>query len=280
MTPVFPPHWNITNPSLIADTFSSRIWKVRLADGSPAIIKDLKPIEDIADELRGADYLAWRNGKGAARLLGREKNSMLLEYAGERMLSHVVADEGDNQATEIAAELAVELHAPSGEPLPSALLPVRDRFEALFERARQDQAAGLKTDYVQAAAIADRLFSDARDITGLHGDLHHENILLSERGWVVIDPVGLVGEVGFGVANMFYDPASRDDLCLDPQRVAQMADAFSRALSLDPRRLLDQAYAYGCLSAAWNAGDGGGTDEERRDLAIAAVIRQVRSADY
>ncbi len=41
-----------------------------------------------------------------------------------------------------------------------------------------------------------------------------------------------------------------------------MADAFSRALDVDPRRLLDQAYAYGCLSAAWNA-DG---EEEQRDL--------------
>ncbi|WP_348924280.1 aminoglycoside phosphotransferase family protein, partial [Escherichia coli] len=49
----------------------------------------------------------------------------------------------------------------------------------------------------------------------------------------------------FGAANMFYDPADRDDLCLDPRRIAQMADAFSRALDVDPRRLLDQAYAYG-----------------------------------
>ncbi len=77
--------------------------------------------------------------------------------------------------------------------------------------------------------------------------------MFSSRGWLVIDPVGLVGEVGFGAANMFYDPADRDDLCLDPRRIAQMADAFSRALDVDPRRLLDQAYAYGCLSAAWNA---------------------------
>ena len=45
------------------------------------------------------------------------------------------------------------------------------------------------------------------------------------RGWLVIDPVGLVGEVGFGAANMFYNPADRRDL-LDPRRIAQMADAF------------------------------------------------------
>ena len=67
--------------------------------------------------------------------------------------------------------------------------------------------------------------SNASELRGLHGDLHHENIMFSSRGWLVIDPVGLVGEVGFGAANMFYDPADRDDLCLDPRRIAQMADA-------------------------------------------------------
>ncbi|MCU9643734.1 hypothetical protein HX558_025005, partial [Escherichia coli] len=51
-------------------------------------------------------------------------------------------------------------------------------------------------------------------------------------------------------------------------RSAQIAEAFSRALNVYPRSLLDQAYAYGCLSAAWNA-DG---EEEQRDLAIAAAI--------
>ncbi|EKL39743.1 aminoglycoside/hydroxyurea antibiotic resistance kinase domain protein, partial [Acinetobacter baumannii OIFC098] len=34
-------------------------------------------------------------------MLGRENNLMLLEYAGERMLSHIVAEHGDYQATEI-----------------------------------------------------------------------------------------------------------------------------------------------------------------------------------
>ena len=87
MPPVFPAHWHVSQPVLIADTFSSLVWKVSLPDGTPAIVKGLKPIEDIADELRGADYLVWRNGRGAVRLLGRENNLMLLEYAGERMLS-------------------------------------------------------------------------------------------------------------------------------------------------------------------------------------------------
>ncbi len=79
--PAFPARWKIGAPELIAETFSSRIWKVLREDGSPAIVKALKPFDDVADELRGEHYLAWRRGEGAVRLLGRDGHSMLLEYA-------------------------------------------------------------------------------------------------------------------------------------------------------------------------------------------------------
>ena len=88
---MFPANWNASDPVLVTETFSSRIWKVRLADGSPAIIKDLKPFDDVADELRGAHYLSWREGKGAVRLLGFEGQQMLLEYAGEQASARRVA---------------------------------------------------------------------------------------------------------------------------------------------------------------------------------------------
>lgn len=51
MPPVFPAHWHVSQPVLIADTFSSLVWKVSLPDGTPAIVKGLKPIEDIADRV-------------------------------------------------------------------------------------------------------------------------------------------------------------------------------------------------------------------------------------
>ncbi len=56
----------------------------------------------------------------SSAVVGRENNLMLLEYAGERMLSHIVAEHGDYQATEIAAELMAKLYAASEEP---CLLP-------------------------------------------------------------------------------------------------------------------------------------------------------------
>jgi streptomycin 6-kinase len=273
--PAFPRRWNIGGAELVAETFSSRIWKVLRADGSVAVVKALKPFDDVEDELRGAHFLAWRHGEGAVRLLGRDRRKMLIEYAGERHLTDVLERQGDAAATEVAAGVMERLHAPSCRPAPAGLQLLRERFADLFTKTTKDWNEGRQSLYVEAAGLADRLLEDQRGARPLHGDLHHDNMLLSPRGWLAIDPKGVLGDPAFDAANMFYNPLGRDDLCLDAERIAGMAAIFSRGMGIDPRRLLDFAVAYGCLSAAWHAGDGNGKDEAR-ELAVAAAIRAVR----
>lgn len=278
-SPVFPDRWKLSDPILIAETFSSRIWKVRQEDGSPAVVKDLKPFDDVEDELRGAHLLRWRRGEGAVTLLGMDGQRMLLEYAGDRMLQHDLDVLGDGAATEIAAEVLAKLLSASEHPVPSDLQPLRERFASLFRKAKADRDIGPASLYTEAAAIAERLLSSPVEVRPLHGDLHHENIMHGPRGWLVIDPKGVLGDPGFDAANMFYNPLDRDDLCLDPSRIAGMAEVFSRTLRQDPRRLLDHALAYGCLSAAWHHEDGNAVDENR-ELAIAEAIRKVRAVSF
>ncbi|OQM77601.1 aminoglycoside phosphotransferase family protein [Manganibacter manganicus] len=275
----FPASWNADNAILIAETFSSRIFKVRLADSTPAIVKALKPFDDAEDELRGAHLLAWRDGVGAVRILAQHGRNMLLEYAGETMLTHVLQGEGDNAASEIAAEVMAKLHSASSQPVPPDLQPLRERFRDLFAKAQADDRADRKSLYGEAASLAKRLLSNQDDIRPLHGDLHHENIMHGRRGWLAIDPKGVLGDPCFDAANMLYNPLDRDDLCLDPTRIADMTKIFSRRLGLDPRRLLDFAFCYGCLSAAWHASDGNDTDENR-ELAVAAAISRVRALNF
>ncbi|MER9694749.1 3'-kinase [Mesorhizobium sp. M0179] len=273
--PAFPKRWKIGAPELIAETFSSRIWKVRREDGSPAIVKALKPFDDVEDELRGEHYLAWRRGEGAVRLLGRDGHRMLLEYAGDTLLSDVLAKEGDNAATAIAAELMGRLFSPTRHPAPPDLQPLRTRFASLFKKAGADRDAGEHSLYIEAAEIADRLLDAPHAVKPLHGDLHHDNILHGARGWLAIDPKGVVGDPGFDAANLFYNPLGRDDLCLDPERIAHMAEIFARTLGQTPAAILDHAIAYGCLSAAWHHEDENAVDENR-ELSVAGVIRKVR----
>lgn len=271
----FPRRWKIVEAHLLTETFSSRIWKVMRAGGSEAVVKALKPFDDVEDELRGAYYLDWRDGHGTVRLLGRDRMDMLLEYAGSRHLTAVLDAEGDRAATEIAAEVMARLHAPSRRRTPPQLQRLRERFAALFARAVSDTRKGVGRFYGEAAGIADRLLFDPRDVRPLHGDLHHDNIIESPRGWLAIDAKGVLGDTGFDAANLFYNPLDRDDLCLDPERIAHMATALARSMGHDPRRLMDHAVAYGALSAAWHAEDGNDGDE-KRELSVAEAIRAVR----
>lgn len=274
-TPAFPDRWNISTARLIADTFSSHVWKVTYGDGSIAVVKDLKPFDDVDDELRGAHLLAWRNGVGLVRLIDQDGHRMLIEYAGERHLTDVLDAQGDAAATDIAADIIVRLHTPGAHPAPPQLQPLAERYEALFTKAKQDRAAGIDSIYAQAAELAQRLLDTASDVRPLHGDLHDENILEGPRGWLAIDPKGVLGEVGFDAANLFFNPLERDDLCLDPERIGRMAGQLAQAMQQDPRRLLDHAFAYGCLSAAWHHEDGNAADENR-ELAVASAVREVR----
>ncbi|WP_416361739.1 aminoglycoside phosphotransferase family protein [Mesorhizobium sp. AR02] len=274
--PAFPARWKISAPELIAETFSSRIWKVRRQDGSPAVVKALKPFDDVADELRGEHLLAWRRGEGAVRLLGRDGHSMLLEYAGDTLLTRVLDEQGDNAATAIAAEVMARLLSPGKDPYPPELQPLRERFSSLFKKAKTDRDDSDDSLYVEAATIAERLLENPHDIRPLHGDLHHDNILHGPRGWLVIDPKGVLGDPGFDAANMFYNPLDRDALCLDPLRIAHMAEVFASTLGQSPAAILDHAIAYGCLSAAWHHEDDNAV-EENRELSIAEAIRAVRA---
>jgi streptomycin 6-kinase len=274
-TPAFPDRWNISTARLTADTFSSRVWKVTYGDGSIAVVKDLKPFDDVDDELRGAHLLAWRNGVGLVRLIDQDGHRMLIEYAGEWHLTDVLDAQGDAAATDIAADIIFRLHTPGAHPAPPQLQPLAERYEALFIKAKQDRAAGIDSIYAQAAELAQRLLDTASDVRPLHGDLHHENILEGPRGWLAIDPKGVLGEPGFDAANLFFNPLERDDLCLDPERIGRMAGQLAQAMQQDPRRLLDHAFAYGCLSAAWHHEDSNAADENR-ELAVASAIREVR----
>lgn len=129
-----PRHWNLYYPTLIAETFSSRIWRVKRDDGSSAVVKALKPFDDVEDELRGAHYLRWRDGRGAVRLFDIHEQAMLLEDAGSRLLTAELIERGDTAASEIAADVMVELFSSSEHPYPADLQPLRERFRSLFKK--------------------------------------------------------------------------------------------------------------------------------------------------
>lgn len=267
--------WGIADATLIADGIGGRVWRVQLADGRRAIVKapsDLA-LQD-GEPLRAVAFMRWRNGMGCAHLLDAKGDLQLQEFAGDQTLLDLLRSEGDDRATEIACDVLQTLHAPSPQQPPSALQSLPDYFHSLFVRAAVDRQTGGDSQFIEAASLAERLLAADTEKIPLHGDIHHENIILGHRGWLTIDPKGLIGDAAFDAANLFYNPVEHD-IRYEPARIARMAAILSARLSFDSARLLDWAFAFSALSASWHDEDGN-SEEAQRSLRVGRAVGEVR----
>ncbi|GAA3205303.1 aminoglycoside phosphotransferase family protein [Dactylosporangium siamense] len=228
---------------------------VRCADGTRAVLK-------VGFELSvEAAALAAFDGRGAARLLRADpdRGALLLEQVspGDR-LRDLVPDR-DPEATEVLAGLMRRLHVPPVAGLPTVLSQVS---------ALDGHRGAVPADLVGPAAAAMRfLCATATREAVLHGDLHHDNVLRGTRDpWLVIDPHGLVGDPGYEIGSILFnpDPGDRDPAltALVPARLRQLSAALGEPVD----RLAAWGFVKAVLSEVWTA-DSGGTPSRARDVA-------------
>lgn len=227
--------------------------------GRAAILK----LSTSPEEIAGGALMEWWDGEGAAPVLAREGEALLLERAlGARDLVAMARSGQDAAATAIICQAVAVLHAPRDRSPPKTLVPLHVWFGALGPTAQSRGGVLAK-----AHAAAEQLLAAPLDATPLHGDVHHANILdFAERGWLAIDPKGLLGERGYDYANPFCNPDTAT--ALTPGRLDRYVRQVSAAAQIEPRRLLMWILAYSGLSAAWILGDG---DPAQLDLSIAEL---------
>jgi streptomycin 6-kinase len=243
--------WGIRSSALIADTRTSLVHRVLRRDGSRAITKQLKP--EGLHELSGIDFLDWRKGCGSVLVLDRRNTACLLEDAGTLMLKDYRLQHGEDAANNIILSVLGELHSASVDAPPDSLIPLRSHFQPLFERTSGEDKPDLSAALAYSASIADDLLSSQSDIRPLHGDLHHENIVSgSERGWLAIDPQGLLGDPAYDVANVFGNPDGAFADIIDPQRITRLVDLFAPAIGCEREKILRYAIAHAGLSICWS----------------------------
>lgn len=249
--------WTLTNPQSVADSPTSTVWKVTQPNGQLAALKLLRPGE--VEEARGADYLEALGGKGAVRVLARDGDAILMEWCDGPSLGDLVRDGQDAQATDILCDTIQRLHAADIDA--ARLLPLAARFAPLI-------ALPQTGDLATAADIARRLLASTPATCALHGDLHHDNILHSARGWLAIDPKGVHGDPAYEPSNAFRNPDGVGDLIFRPDRIAQLADHFAYRLRQPRHRLLGWAAAHCALSTFWSREAGLDITEDLRLLPL------------
>lgn len=268
--------WALHDVHLIADTPGSHVYRAQQAGVDSVVVKLLKPrgLEEVA----GMDFLEWRQGIGAVRLIERRGNACLLNDAGTQTLEDLRAERGELAANAAFATVLAELHAHSRLAAPSGLIPLEHHFHALTERGAPADSRHAD-DLTWAAGLARHLLSNQTRVRPLHGDLHHENIMSRDGAhWIAIDPHGLIGDPVYDAANYFGNPLHKPDITLDRARILGIARCFAPVLDCDVRKILEYAAAHAALSACWSIDDPV-SDADFQDaqdrLGFVAVVRDL-----
>ena len=237
--------------------------------GSEPVV--LKVAKSPRDEWSAGDVLRAFTG-GVARVLEHGAGALLLERVvpGDSLVRLVHAGR-DSEATDALAAVIGAL-APRDPPAGS---PTVTDWGAAFARYREDGAGRIPQDLLRdAAAVYSRLCATQRDPRLLHGDLHHYNVLRSaDRGWLAIDPNGVVGEVEYEVGAALRNPIEHPDLFATRAIVERRLEHLAAVLSLDFGRALGWAFAQAVLAAVWEVEDGREVDARAPVLRLAHAIR-------
>jgi streptomycin 6-kinase len=238
-------------------------------DGQPVT---LKVVKNHGDEWRSGEILEAFEGKGVVRVYDYAEGAMLLERVTPGYSLASMALEGrDDQATEILADVIKKM-SPRMPVKP--VLTVQEWAKA-FERHGTSANCQIPRDLLaEADLVYSELCSSQSQPRLLHGDLHHYNVLFdSERGWLAIDPKGIVGELEYEVGAVLRNPYEKPKLFTRASTIEKRVEHFALELNLNVNRMLAWGFAQAVLSAIWTVEDGFAVEPSHPWIALAGAIR-------
>jgi streptomycin 6-kinase len=227
------------------------------------------------DEWKAGDVLAAFNGRGAVRVYEHGEGATLMERATPgHSLAAMAVNGADDEATAILAATIETM-------TPGALLngvPTVEDWGWGFDRYVASRSTQIPSALLsKAQSLYRQLCRSQRSVRLLHGDLHHDNVLFDqERGWLAIDPKGVVGEVEYETGAALRNPVEHPELFADPVVIQRRVDRFCDALGLRTDRVLAWAFAQAVLSAVWAIEDDTAKPTVHSSLHLAeALVRKI-----
>jgi len=214
------------------------------------ILKAGVPNRELTSEISALKLF---NGNGACQLLecDKERGLLLLERLKPgNMLSEL---EDDDERTNIAVDVMQKIWREA--PANNNFIQLSDWFNGL-KRIRPHFNGGTgpfpKKLLERVESFLPELFAD-KNVKLMHGDFHHYNILSSERGWLVIDPKGVIGPAGYEVGPLMINPwNSISDRINFRVRAERRVSILAERLGWERETIINWATAHAVLSAWWN----------------------------
>ncbi|MBD3284731.1 hypothetical protein GF359_00170 [candidate division WOR-3 bacterium] len=216
------------------------------------VLKIGVPVNEMEDEISALKLL---NGDHTVRLLDSDsiKGALLLEEITPAKPLHALDD--NVQESLIAARLIDNIPIPAQR---RSTLPTVEKWSDVFDRiisGYESRSRGLPVKTVEKAkGMARGLAETSNGKWLLHGDLHHGNILFDKkRGWLAIDPKGVIGDRAYECARFLHNPMPDFLSCEDPiTKTEERVDVFSEYLNEDRNRILGWAFVDCIIGACWD----------------------------
>ena len=259
--------WNVTLEDTRETATSLLGFGVRA--GRPVVLKMTK---HAGDESHSGEVLKAFADDGAVRVYESETGAVLLERLepGEELVNLVKRGE-DEEATKILAQVMRKLAV---NQAPAECPAVADWGRG-FDRylASGDQQLPLEMVHEGRALYQDLTATQGTTML-LHGDLQHYNVLFdNERGWVAIDPKGVVGEWEYEVGPLLRNPVEQPELFANVATINHRLEILTSLLPLNHSRVLRWSYAQAILSAIWDVEDGYRIESTNSSLALACLLK-------
>lgn len=197
--------------------------------------------------------LLYFQGPHMVRLLSfDDQNHILnLEWVSKQSLRDFFPGR-DNEAIQISCELMKSLHHAHLQQTDFSFPHLRDWCAWL------DKPFGLPPDLIdQAKTLAKQLIATTTTEVLLHGDLHHDNILLKDAKAIAIDPKAVWGDPLFEPARFILNPI---DCILDEPDLTGILQnriqQFELYFNDHSHRIRDWTFVCAMIAASWNCEDG------------------------
>jgi streptomycin 6-kinase len=223
---------------------------VKFNNGTQGVLKLCIPGKECSSEL---GTLKVYEGVSMCRLIdGIEERGVLLI---ERLKpgDNLKTVEYDVAAVKIASMLMKKMRDKSATT--KGFQTIEDWAEGISKmRTHYNGGSGPFSESVvqEVEELFPKLITSQKNCYLLHGDLHHENILLNNGEWKLIDPKGIVGEVEYEVVPFIVNnlPDHQFEKLID-----QRIQIFSKELGASIDRVYGWGLCHSLLSAWWNIED-------------------------
>jgi len=235
--------WDLTLlPAFESGGDASWTAPVKRSNGQLAVLQITVPMPVVHDHVTALQ--AWA-GRGAVRLFAHDAaiRATLMELC---VPGTDAGDMSPADADDVAAEVLPQLWAADllhSDGMETLANNAAGRARLMEQRAKQFGDVVDPGPFLQAAQLFNALSGSGRLVL-LHGDFHRRNVLLSERGWLAIDPSSMVGDASFDVARFLMND-------MHEGAATSRVDTLADRVGLDRPRTRAWLFALATQAGSW-----------------------------